>query len=73
MYVGMTGLSPEERFEQHRSKHKKAARPCKKYGVIRLRPELYVHLNPMTYAHAQTTEIWLARHLREQGYGVWQN
>ena len=51
---------------------RKAARPCKKYGVIRLRPDLYAGLNPMTYAETEIHEPGLATKLREakaMGFG----
>jgi predicted GIY-YIG superfamily endonuclease len=70
VYVGMTGLTPEERLQEHRNGNH-SARFVKKYGV-RLLPELYTHFNPMPYALATVMEIELARQLREQGYGVWQ-
>jgi hypothetical protein len=44
----------------------------RKYGQ-RLHPDLYRHFNPMPYNLACVMEPELARHLREQGYGVWQN
>ena len=44
MYVGMTGLKPEERFANHKQGIKSAS-AVKRYG-IRLLPELYAHLNP---------------------------
>jgi len=70
-YVGMTGLTPEERFQAHqRGNH--SARFVKRYG-LRLLPDLYKHLNPMPYALAAAMEIELATQLREQGYGVWQH
>jgi len=71
VYVGMTGLNPEERFQEHR-RGNHSARFVKKYG-LRLLPELYKHFNPMPYNLATVMEIELARQLREQGYGVWQN
>lgn len=46
-YVGMTGLTPEQRFENHKA-GLKAARVVRTYGE-RLVPKLYVHLNPMPY------------------------
>jgi hypothetical protein len=49
-----------------------AARFIEKYGR-RLRPELYKHFNPMPYDLATVMEVELARQLRQQGYGVWQN
>ena len=73
LYVGMTGLSAQQRYDQHRTGHKKAARPCKRYGVIRLAEELFQELNPMTYENAQLMEVQLAEELRQKGYGVWQN
>jgi hypothetical protein len=42
-----------------------------RYGV-RLMPELYAHLNPMTYDDALATEARLADELRSAGYAVWQ-
>lgn len=44
VYVGMSGLPPEHRFENHKHGYK-AAWVVEKYGV-RLLPELYAHLNP---------------------------
>jgi hypothetical protein len=64
----MTGLSPEERFENHKA-GRKAARVVRKYGV-RLVPKLYAHLNPMTYRKAATMEVALADSLRKRGYVV---
>jgi len=71
VYVGMTGLTPEERLREHRNGNH-SARFVKKYGT-RLLPELYKHFNPMPYELASVMEVELARQLREQGYGVWQN
>jgi predicted GIY-YIG superfamily endonuclease len=68
-YVGMTGLSPEQRFENH--KHGiKAARIVKRCGQ-RLVPKLYAHLNPMPYAKAKEMEAFLADSLRKRGYLVY--
>jgi hypothetical protein len=44
LYVGMTGLSPAERFENHK-RGLKAARVVELFG-IRLLPELYEVFNP---------------------------
>jgi len=71
VYVGMTGLSPEERFKKH-LRGEKDAWFVHKYGQ-RLLPELYKHFNPMPYELAAVMEVELARQLREQGCGVWQN
>lgn len=43
----------------------------RRYGV-RLRPDLYEGLNPLSYAEAQRMEKVLARELRVDGYAVWQ-
>ena len=68
-YVGMTGLSPEQRFENHKRGYKSA-------GVVtrcgeRLVPRLYEHLNPMPYAKAVEMEAALADSLRKRGYLVY--
>ena len=70
VYVGMTGLDPDLRFDQHKAGIK-ANKYAKTYG-IRLIPELYAHLNPMPYGDAQYMEVDLGIRLREAGYGVWQ-
>lgn len=67
-YVGMTGLTPEERFLNHKS-GVKAARVVRKHGV-RLVPKLYAHLNPMSYEKAVKMEVALAESLRRRGYIV---
>ena len=67
-YVGMTGLSADQRFFNH--KHGiKAARIVRRHGV-RLVPRLYRHLNPMSYARAKEMEAALADSLRKRGYVV---
>ena len=71
VYVGITGLTPEERFQKH-LRGEKDARFVHKYGQ-RLRPDLYQHFNPMPYDLATVMEVELARRLRAQGFGVWQN
>jgi len=68
-YVGMTGLTPEQRFENHRN-GVKAARVVRKFGE-RLVPKLYAHLNPMPYAEAKAMEVFLADSLRKRCYRVW--
>lgn len=68
-YVGMTGLSPEQRFENHKNGIK-AARVVRKYGE-RLVPRLYAHLNPMPYGKAKEMEVLLADSLRKRGYLVY--
>jgi len=67
-YVGMTGLSPEQRFENHKNGIK-AARVVRKFGE-RLVPKLYAHLNPMSYERALRMEGLLAESLRKRGFVV---
>jgi predicted GIY-YIG superfamily endonuclease len=68
VYVGMTGLPPEERFQNHK-KGIKASAFVTRYG-LRLLPELYEHLNPMPFAAAVEMERDLAEDLRKAGYTV---
>ena len=68
VYVGMTGLPIDHRFENHKNGYK-AARLVRKYGV-RLMPELYAHLNPMPFEAAAQMEKDLAEDLRSEGYTV---
>ncbi len=68
VYVGMTGLPVEHRFENHRNGYK-SSRFAEKYG-IRLLPELYEHLNPMPFEAAVQMEKELAEDLRAEGYTV---
>lgn len=68
VYVGMTGLLPEERFWNHKN-GEKAAHIVRRFG-IRLLPELFEHLNPMPFEAAAQMERELAEDLRAQGYTV---
>lgn len=68
VYVGMTGLDPVKRFKKHKAGYK-ASRYVRKYG-IRLMPDLYEDLNPLTYDEAVIAEQGLARRLRNEGYTV---
>jgi hypothetical protein len=68
-YVGMTGLTPEQRFANHKGGIK-AARVVRRYGE-RLVPRLYQHLNPMSYAKAKEMEVLLADSLRKRGFFVY--
>jgi len=70
VYVGMTGQSPDVRFDKHKA-GLKSNKFVRLYGQ-RLMPELYECYNPMPYDAARDMEIELAIHLREKGYGVWQ-
>ena len=68
VYVGMSGLPPEERFANHKQGDK-ASSVVKRYGM-RLLPELYEHLNPMPFEAAAQMEQDLAEDLRRAGYTV---
>ncbi len=68
VYVGMTGLPVEHRFENHKNGYK-SAWVVKTYGV-RLLPELFAHLNPMPFEGAVQMEMELAEELRSEGYTV---
>ncbi len=70
VYVGMTGLSPDVRFDKHKA-GLQANRFVERYG-LRLMPELYEVYNPMPYDGARDMEVELALSLRAKGYGVWQ-
>ena len=70
VYVGMTGLPPGERFQNHKA-GVKANRFVRYYGKGLLL-ELFECFNPMPYAAAQQMEIELAEELRAKGYAVWQ-
>lgn len=71
VYVGMTGKTPEERFEQHKTGYKSSS-IVKRFGQ-HLRPRQYQKYNPMTYEEASEMEFEKARRLRKKGWGVWVN
>src|SRR5690348_2879707 len=68
VYVGLTGLTPEERFANHKLGIKSSSL-VRRFG-IRLLPELYRHLNPMPYEAAAQMEKDLTEDLRRAGYTV---
>ena len=70
VYVGMTGLDPDLRFDRHKAGIQ-ANRYVQTYGQ-RLVPALYAVYNPMPYDAAREMEVELAIGLREAGFGVWQ-
>jgi predicted GIY-YIG superfamily endonuclease len=70
VYVGLTGLDPDVRFDKHKAGIQ-ANRYVTDYG-LRLWLDLYEAYNPMTYADAVDREIELGISLREAGFGVWQ-
>jgi hypothetical protein len=71
LYVGMTGLTPEERYANHVAGIR-SSRLVHRFAR-RLRPDLFEGINPMTYREAARMEQVLAKVLRSDGYGVWQN
>lgn len=70
VYVGMTGLDPDLRFDRHKAGIQANAF-VREHG-LRLLPHLYEVYNPMPYAAACEMEVELGIALREQGFGVWQ-
>ncbi|BCK87268.1 hypothetical protein MIZ01_1040 [Sideroxyarcus emersonii] len=70
VYVGMTGLDPDIRFDKHKAGIQ-SNRYVRLFG-LRLLPELYEVYNPLPYDGARDMEVELAIGLREAGYGVWQ-
>jgi len=65
VYVGMTGLPVEQRFENHK-KGVKAAWVVKNYG-IRLMPELYEYLNPDAVRSGSTNGERFGRGFKSRG------
>lgn len=70
VYVGMTGLDVDLRFDKHKAGIQ-SNRFVRDFGV-RLLPALYAMYNPMPYEGARDMEVELGIGLREAGYGVWQ-
>ena len=70
VYVGMTGLDPDVRFDKHKAGIQ-ANRFVQQYGM-RLLPDLYEAFNPMRYEDAVDKEIEIGIDLRSAGFGVWQ-
>lgn len=70
VYVGMTGLDPDLRFDKHKAGIQ-ANRYVKQYG-LHLMPDLYEAFNPMSYDEARDKEVEVSIDLREAGFGVWQ-
>jgi len=70
VYVGMTGIDPDVRFDKHKAGIQ-SNRFVRDFG-LRLLPRLYEVYNPMPYEGAREMEVELAVAFREKGYGVWQ-
>ncbi len=71
VYVGMTGLDPDVRFDKHKAGIQ-ANRYVHEYG-LRLLPELYALHHPLTYDEARCLDVELGIGLREGGFGIWQD
>ena len=71
LYIGMTSLTPEERFIQHKSGLKNASRIPNQFGR-QLRMDLMPAEKPVRRTIALKREKFIARLRRSQGYGVWQ-
>lgn len=70
VYVGMTGLDPDVRFDKHKAGIQ-SNRYVRDYG-LRLLPDLFEGFNPMSYDEACAREIDIGIDLRSAGFGVWQ-
>jgi hypothetical protein len=70
VYVGMTGIDPDVRFDKHKAGIQ-SNKYVKKYG-LHLLPDLYEAFNPMPYDEARDKEVEVGIDLREAGFGVWQ-
>lgn len=69
VYVGMTGLTPPKRFENHKANYKAGRGYVRDYGICLL-PHLYKAYNPMPRKLAAEAEKALAEKLRLEGYTV---
>ena len=67
VYVGMTGLAPDVRFDKHKAGIQ-SNKFVRLYG-LQLLPQLYEMYNPMPYDGARDMEVELAIALRAN---VWQ-
>jgi hypothetical protein len=70
-YIGMTSLSPRERYEQHLLGTKNVSRIAHRYGR-RLRMDLVPNRKPTRRTWAMRLEERFARDLRARGFGAWQ-
>ena len=64
LYVGHTHKTVEERFDDHRLKREKGADITRKYGVVRLRPDLAGNKYALSRDKAKDIEEKLALKLR---------
>ncbi len=68
-YVGITGLTPEERYLNHKAGTKSGRGWVLKYGIGFL-PQLVNRLNPMSFSDAELIEKELLWRLCEAGFDV---
>lgn len=68
-YVGMTGLSPEQRFSNHKAEHQCC--PFVRDFGVELAWDMFESIPPLSHAAAEAREPEHAEFLRSQGYGVW--
>lgn len=71
LYVGVTGLRPDERFERHQMGIQ-SGRFVRLHGV-RLRLDLVEGFSRLPHRIAASMEPRIAAWLRAQGFAVWQN
>lgn len=71
VYVGVTSLTPEERFAQHQRGEMAGKGYVTKYGQYLMRRQ-YEHRYPVASAEAEDKERELAEFLRRKGFAVWQ-
>jgi hypothetical protein len=71
LYVGVTGLAPEERFQRHLA-GTQSGRFVRTHGR-KLRLDLVEGFSRLPYRIAACMEPKLAAFLRAQGFAVWQN
>ncbi len=70
-YIGMTSLSPEERYLQHTLGTKNVARIPHIYGR-NLHQDIVPQRKPTRRTWAMRYEKTLAWQLRARGFGIWQ-
>ena len=73
IYVGVTALTPEERYARHREGGVTSASIVRDYGVGLLK-SLYRGRNPLhatSESDALEAEAEFAEELRDRGYAVW--
>ena len=71
LYIGLTGLRPEQRFDRHRA-GTQSGKFVRAHGV-RLRLDLVEGFSRLPFKIAAWMEPKLAAWFRAQGFGVWQN